>query len=338
MIFNNLHQENKKILAIIIGSGPAGISIALELEKKKINSLIIESGDIENNTDSEKFLKSESIGDHESDYVSNRMRMFGGTSSIWGGNCNPMSKSDFYEWPIDKSELDKFSLKANEFLNLKKKFQSQKFSKNLNIYNLVWSNLRINSDYFNHIKISNYISLSLNTSFLNFNFIDKKINSIDCVSKNKKYTLNSNLYILACGGIENSRLLLWSKLKNDKLFNSESPIGEYYMHHPYHKVANGIINYTKLKNYYFKNNHKHLPLITCDSTIYLEANEDFMSSNDIINSGMYVNFEELDIKNDLFKQLIFVAPEFIKNIYDDIKTKQTYEISIKLFKNRTIKI
>ena len=57
MIFNNLHQlENKKFLAIIIGSGPAGISIALELEK--INSLIIESGDIENNSDSEKFLKS----------------------------------------------------------------------------------------------------------------------------------------------------------------------------------------------------------------------------------------------------------------------------------------
>ena len=97
MIFNNLNQaENKKFFAIIIGSGPAGISIALELEKKKINSLIIESGDIENNSDSEKFLKSESIGDHESDYVSNRMRMFGGTSSIWGGNCNPMSKSDFY--------------------------------------------------------------------------------------------------------------------------------------------------------------------------------------------------------------------------------------------------
>ena len=55
----------------------------------------------------------------------------------------------------------------------------------------------------------------------------------------------------------------------------------------------------------------------------LEANDDFMSSNDIINSGMYINFKEVNVKNDLFKQLRCVAPEFIKNIYDDIKTKQT---------------
>ncbi len=73
MIFNNLNQtDNKDFFAIIVGSGPAGISIALELEKKKIYSLIIESGELENNSISEKYLKSESIGDHDGNYVSNR--------------------------------------------------------------------------------------------------------------------------------------------------------------------------------------------------------------------------------------------------------------------------
>ena len=329
MIFNDLNQaEKKNFFAIIIGSGPAGISIALELEKKKIYSLIIESGEFENNLISEKYLKSESIGDHDGDYVSNRMRMFGGTTSVWGGNCNPMNNSDLYDWPIEKYELDKYSRKANEILNLKKKFVSQKFNNNLNMYNLVWSNIRINEDYSDHIKISKYISLSLNTSFVNLNYINKKINSIECINKNKKYTLRSDYYILACGGIENSRLLLWLKSKNKELFNSELPIGKYYMHHPYHKVANGLINYKKLKNYFLKNNNNYIPLVTCDSSIYLEANDDFVLSNDILNSGMYLSFNNINIKNDLFKQLRCVAPKFIKNIYDDIKSGKIYEISI----------
>ena len=44
---------------------------------------------------SEEFLRSVSIGDHDGDFTSNRMRMFGGTSSVWGGNCNPMNISNF---------------------------------------------------------------------------------------------------------------------------------------------------------------------------------------------------------------------------------------------------
>ena len=45
MIFNNYSEiKDTKFDLIIIGGGPAGITIALELEKKKISSLIIEAG------------------------------------------------------------------------------------------------------------------------------------------------------------------------------------------------------------------------------------------------------------------------------------------------------
>ena len=45
MIFDNLKQiENKSFFAIIVGSGPAGISLALKLEKKGYKSLILEAG------------------------------------------------------------------------------------------------------------------------------------------------------------------------------------------------------------------------------------------------------------------------------------------------------
>ena len=48
MIVNDLNQiENKKFTVIIIGSGFAGISAALKLEKKGFETLIIESGNLD---------------------------------------------------------------------------------------------------------------------------------------------------------------------------------------------------------------------------------------------------------------------------------------------------
>ena len=93
MIVDNL-SEFKKInfFAVIIGSGPAGITTALELEKKKIKTLIIEAGEIKPNLQNQKFLRGEVIGDNYNDLSVTRLRQFGGTSGHWGGNCNPMNE------------------------------------------------------------------------------------------------------------------------------------------------------------------------------------------------------------------------------------------------------
>ena len=45
MIIDNLSDiQNKSYPVIIIGSGPAGITIAEKLEQKQINCLIVEAG------------------------------------------------------------------------------------------------------------------------------------------------------------------------------------------------------------------------------------------------------------------------------------------------------
>ena len=57
MIVKDLSSvQDKNFFAIIIGSGPAGICTALELERKKIKSLIIEAGDIEQNENDLNYL------------------------------------------------------------------------------------------------------------------------------------------------------------------------------------------------------------------------------------------------------------------------------------------
>ncbi len=135
MIVKDLNQiEKKKFTVIIIGSGLAGISAALKLEKNGIEVLIIESGDMDFQNDSFKFLNVESIGDHLGDFTENRLRQFGGTSRIWGGNCNPMNEENFLEWPISKKDLDKYTKAAREFLLLREKFFKEKLNENLNLF------------------------------------------------------------------------------------------------------------------------------------------------------------------------------------------------------------
>ena len=106
MIFDNLKQiENKSFFAIIVGSGPAGISLALKLEKKGYKSLILEAGSFDFKIENEKYIDGETVGDKYTDLKTARSREFGGTSSRWGGNCSILKDEDFSEWPIKKKKI-----------------------------------------------------------------------------------------------------------------------------------------------------------------------------------------------------------------------------------------
>ena len=120
MIIKNLSEiKNTTLPIIIIGSGPAGISTAIKLEKNKIKSLILEAGDIDYNKNSAEYLKGSVVGDKYPDLSTLRLRQFGGTSGLWGGNCNPFREDDFDEWPIKLNDINKYESEAKEILNLK---------------------------------------------------------------------------------------------------------------------------------------------------------------------------------------------------------------------------
>ena len=123
MIINNLESvENKDHLIIIIGSGPAGIASALEFEKKRIECLVIEAGDQKENIENLEFLKGKLVGENYNDLETSRLRIFGGTGNLWGGNCNPMKIEDFEGWPITFNDLNIYKKEAKKILNLKNDF------------------------------------------------------------------------------------------------------------------------------------------------------------------------------------------------------------------------
>ena len=138
--------KDNNYFIIIIGSGPAGLTTALELEKRKIKSLILEAGNFKNENNPEEYLKGKIIGDEYTDISYSRLRQFGGTSSIWGGNCNPMYDQDLKEWPINSSDLQKYNQVTREILNLDKKenFFLEKFVKlDIHTYLIIGPNIKI---------------------------------------------------------------------------------------------------------------------------------------------------------------------------------------------------
>ena len=334
MIVDNLDLiKNRNFFAIIIGSGPAGISSAIELEKKNIECLIIEAGDKDSSAENSEYLKGETKGQPYNNLENSRLRQFGGTGNIWGGNCNPMNTWDFKDWPIQKKNLTVYKKSAKEILNLKNNFFLDKYNKNLDLYNLDWSDVKFGNKYYDHIRKSKYIHLSLNTIFESCNGFNGNVKSINCF-KEKRYLLKSKYFILACGGIENSRLLLWSKVTTPKLFSKSLPIGNYYMDHPFHSIGEGLINYKQLNTYNKLNNIKNAPLITCDNLMNISANENFLVQKNILSSGLYVGFQNANKHDSIFKQLRCIAPNFIKKIYEEKTTKDTYKIKIEILQEQ----
>ena len=132
MIFKNLDDIQKKnFFAIIVGSGPAGISTALKLEQNGYESLILESGSANYNSDTHKYLDGNVIGDEYNDLKISRLKQFGGSSGHWGGNCNILKEKDFSDWPIKKGDLDIYEREASKILNIRENFYYKKFSENV---------------------------------------------------------------------------------------------------------------------------------------------------------------------------------------------------------------
>lgn len=99
---------------VIIGGGPAGITLALKLEERGVPSLLLEAGATRFDAAGQDFLRAASIAPDDHGPVDLfRRRRLGGTSTVWGGRCIPFDPIDLEErgwipharWPIAHAEL-----------------------------------------------------------------------------------------------------------------------------------------------------------------------------------------------------------------------------------------
>lgn len=310
MIFNNLsYLPNKNFPVIIFGSGPAGISLAIKLEQNKINSLIIEAGKESYDENSQENYKSKIIGDNITDLRDSRLRQFGGTSGHWGGWCKPIEDWNLKNWGISSNDLSNYSSEASKILNIKNKFQKSRINDYFNQIQFEYSNVRFAEKFQDHIKESKYIDLCLNSQLDHFVGKNKIIEEAKVISEKKVFYLKSKFYILACGGVENSRILLWTKEKNSKLINSEIPIGKYWMTHPWFLGGVGFLKKKKIQELLGNNFLKY------EGPIHFASSRKLVEEKKILSGAAYMNADEDNkFHKEIVKNFLCVSPNYGKKI------------------------
>ena len=308
MILENIEEfDGKSCPVLIIGSGPAGLTLALELEKKNIQSVIIEAGGEDYSDKSQSYYKINAKGTHLKDISNSRLRQFGGTSAIWGGWCKPLSNLDFINFGLNPSQINKYQNIACEILNIDNSFRESAINEDFNQIEFQYSNVRFHKKYFDQIKQSKNIKLILNTQLSHFDGKNNRIEDAICISNGKFSKIKVQEFVLCCGGIENSRILLWSKYKNKNLFHKDLKIGKFWMTHYWILGGIGFVNLKKFKSY-MKNR-----FIDKDGPIHISANENNLDGK--LQSSLYLSTnEDQNFIKEMVKSVLCIAPEYGKKI------------------------
>ncbi len=276
-MFVDLHELDDGALIdsdlCIIGAGAAGITIALEFLDAGLNVSLVESGGLEFEEETQALYMAESIGLPYGPLDVNRLRYFGGTTNHWGGMSGPFQKIDLEKrdwvehsgWPISREELDPFYLRAHEICQLGPyKYDpsewedgKRKFLKLLpeKLEHKAWRfspPTRFGKVYRSRLQNSKKIKILLHANATEI-VTDRAASNVTGIRlatlDGRKATVRSRLYVLACGGIENARVLLISNnVEADGVGNRHDMVGRFFMEHPH--MESGTILLTKLGDWY----------------------------------------------------------------------------------------
>ena len=241
----------------IIGAGATGISIALDWVDTPYKVILLEGGGFEYDDKIQDLNRGKTTGQKYFPLQSSRLRYFGGTTGHWAGMCSPYDNVDFIKrdwvpnsgWPIKRKDLDPFYERANKRLKLGPyNYNYEYWHKelpNLNpfpfdkntIWNKMWqySTARFGDEYKNAIVDANNLHLYTYANAVNIKANENFSDISEVTVKNytgKIHRVRAKQFILACGTIQNARLLLASNTKNEKgLGNDNDNVGRYFMEH-----------------------------------------------------------------------------------------------------------
>jgi len=308
MIYKSIDNiKNLNFPVLIIGSGPAGISVALKLEQRKIKCLIVEAGDEEYNEESQSFYKSKIIGDKITDLQYSRIRQFGGTSNQWGGWSKPMEDYNLSSWGIEDNQLNEYKKQTCKILGIKNQFRKSNLNKYFNQIEFQYSDVNFKDKYKEHINKSKYIDLVLNTQIVNFDGEENKTKYASCIFNKKNYQITSDYFVLATGGVENSRILLWTK-EVTNLIDKNLPIGENWMTHPWFIAGHGILKKKKLAEYLDNE------FIDIDGPLHISSSKNFKEEN-LLSGALYMSAQENEkLYKELIKDILCIAPSLGKKL------------------------
>jgi choline dehydrogenase-like flavoprotein len=262
--FNQLNDQSIPSAEFcIVGAGPAGITLALELGHNNRSVLLLEGGGREFSEESQDVYVSDVVGDPLAlDLEFARLRYTGGSSGHWTGKCRPLDAIDFKKkisfgdahWPIEKTDIDPYLDQASSILNLSQVKVDASLGPGSGIKEIDFSIstpiVRFGDKYREEISQSKNITLVENANLTNLGLDEQRVSSARIENyQGNKTDVEALHFVLAMGGIENSRILKWcNENSKGRLIDHRSPLGRYWMVHPSEYVADALVDSDLLHN------------------------------------------------------------------------------------------
>jgi choline dehydrogenase-like flavoprotein len=236
----------------VTGSGPAGVTVARELAASGIPVVIFEAGGLELSAESQEFYEGVTEGDPYFDLDVTRLRYFGGSSNHWAGWCRVMDAMDFQAkphvphsgWPIQRTDVEPFLDTTHDLLELVPFKADKPISDGIRWVQLIKSPaVRFGEKFRDEIAKSGEIALVLNTYVSELVGDGKKVTSAKLWSGGTDGgEFSAGTFVVCTGGLENSRLLLWSNLQSSGgVVPEAAALGRYWMEHPQFEGGDAIL-------------------------------------------------------------------------------------------------
>jgi choline dehydrogenase-like flavoprotein len=256
-------QQGVECEVCVVGAGPAGLTLALELARSGRDVVLIESGGRIADTRIQSLGNAMSFdtGRHAPMDLATR-RQWGGTSNIWGGRCVPLDAADFEErsargdavWPFPHEALARYYRKACEYAvcGPPEFTAAEVFATSPAIVpgfvdgDVLASTLErwslptnFGAVYEREAGDNRRLRAYLGLTCVSLNFADgRRITGLAARSLDgKELRVSAQYYIIAAGGLESTRLLLNCRGEEGGVGNHSGKLGRYYMGHISGKIA-----------------------------------------------------------------------------------------------------
>lgn len=311
MLFEHPRQaalESRTWDVCLVGSGPAGMTLATELAARGRSVLMLEAGPAHYDEASQREYEGEVVGPLKFPLDVGRLRYLGGSSNHWGGFCQPLDEIDFErkspqvdtQWPIRRADLDPFLGRAERILELGPARADAPFGESLRLTTMRYSPpVNFAAKYRATLEASRDAVVVLNACVVDLNERAGAIEWLDVRDPaNVSHRVRARRVVLCAGGIENSRLLLWAnRRQGGRVVRDPRPLGRYWIEHPHFTIGEALLDEGAPFEYDAWN------------IAWVSPTAATLRQRGLLNAGLRITRKSRESSRQLIADLACVAPE-----------------------------
>ena len=244
---------------VVVGSGAAGLALALALEEAGSRVVLLESGgdprDEAAMAEAGLLNSGRVVGQAYQGLEGGRARVLGGATQLWHGQCTRMRATDLEVrpwldnsgWPLTLAELDTWYRSAETWFGLSGRgYDAARWTEHKRVSPLPWSADRLLDDFAEYtvephlgdrfrtrLERSSGITTLIHATTVAVRVEDDRVVGVDVRDGlGRTRVLAARTVVLAAGAIENARLLMLSDPEGTGLGAGRRWTGRYLQDHP----------------------------------------------------------------------------------------------------------